>query len=266
MIAVATVWLAVTGRLALYIHPRYDVFTTVMAGVAIALCVGAIAAAVHRARRRARVPTASLPLGHDGHAGHDDDGSAHDHGDDLGTTRIGRMLGVTAVVVSGALAVTMIALPPATLSSATAIQRDINSESSAFDLEADAAAFDAATGASADAFAAFTVREWSGILRQTADPTFYAGKPVDIVGFITPHPDDPELFFVSRFVISCCAVDAQPYGVPVLLPSWDDELVTDDWVRVTGGFVSAPASHGAAIVLDPVEVTIVDEPAQPYLF
>lgn len=43
MAVAATLWLAATGRLALYIHPRYVVFTVVMAVFAVGFVVAAIA-------------------------------------------------------------------------------------------------------------------------------------------------------------------------------------------------------------------------------
>ncbi|MEA9986948.1 hypothetical protein QN358_17060, partial [Subtercola sp. RTI3] len=40
---VATVWLGFSGQLGLYIHPRYYVFTLIMAAIAVVLIVGAFA-------------------------------------------------------------------------------------------------------------------------------------------------------------------------------------------------------------------------------
>ncbi len=270
VVAVLTVWLAATGQLALYIHPRYDVFTIAMASVAIVGCVAALAAALHRRRtaralvqpdpeHRVQLPLLADPAG-DAHDGHDhDETSAPD-------SRFARLAGLLAIVVSAGLALAMIVLPPATLSSATAIQRDITAQTGSLDPEADAAAVAEAQAAPDELFAGFTVREWATLLRQTTDPTFYDGKPVGVVGFITAVPDQPDAFYVSRFAITCCAVDAQPFGVPVVLPGWEAQFSADDWVRVTGEFVASGSLDVGAIVLDPAEVTGVDEPDQPYLF
>ena len=38
VVGVATLWLAATGQLVLYIHPRYDVFTVVMTSPSSACC------------------------------------------------------------------------------------------------------------------------------------------------------------------------------------------------------------------------------------
>ncbi|HEV7949157.1 MAG TPA: TIGR03943 family protein, partial [Glaciihabitans sp.] len=125
-----------------------------------------------------------------------------------------------------------------------------------------------AENASEGAFATFTVLDWASLLRQTSDTAFYADKPVDVTGFITEDADDPDnVFYVSRFVITCCAVDAQPVGVPVYMPGWRDEMALDDWVQLTGQFVANPSTSSAQqIALAPESVTPVGEPSEPYLF
>lgn len=240
---VATVWLAITGQLVLYIHPRYVVFTVVMAAVGLVLVVASFA------RRD--------PNHHD-----------HDDPDEGGfperRRRVGRVTSAVATVVTVAAALSLIVLPPATLSAATATQRDINSAT----LTADAQTVDSAASATDEAFAGFTVLDWSSLLRQTTDAAFYDGKPVDVVGFITEDPEDPDnMFYVSRFVITCCAVDAQPLGVPVYLENWKSTLAVDQWVEAEGSFTTNPSRDSTlAIALAPDAVTAVEQPADPYLF
>ncbi len=158
----------------------------------------------------------------------------------------------------------MVVLPPATLTSATVAQRDINGTS----VGADAQNLDDAASAPAAVFASFSVLDWSSLLRQTSDLSFYADKPVDVVGFVTADADDPDnVFYVSRFVITCCAVDAQPVGVPVYLPGWESRYPVDGWVQVTGEFSINPSSASRQqIALVPAEVTGVGQPSEPYLF
>lgn len=64
VVGVATLWLAATGQLVLYIHPRYDVFTVVMIVVGMVLSLATLAYSPVRGDD-----------GHD-HAGHD--GHEHD--------------------------------------------------------------------------------------------------------------------------------------------------------------------------------------------
>jgi uncharacterized repeat protein (TIGR03943 family) len=228
---VVTLWLALTNQLILYINPRYIVFTVIMAALALVLVVASFA----------RRP----------------------HSHDEPPTRMQKVLTVAAGVLTLAIASLMIVVPPATLSSATAIQRDINSPTVGGQNQTAPA-----SSASAAAYARFTVLDWSSLLRQTTDASFYQGKTANVIGFVTPDTDDPSnVFFVSRFVITCCAVDAQPIGVPVYLPDWKQKYSPDSWVRVAGGFTADPSRKSSQqIALIPTRVAIVSKPSQPYLF
>lgn len=245
---VATVWLAVTNQLVLYIHPRYVVFTVIMAAIGLVLVLGATA---RRSGER--------------HEPNDHDHHDHDHDRAAPPPRaVSRGLSIAGAALTTALAVTLLVLPPATLSSATAGQRSLNSTS----IGADAQSVDAAASASNETFARFTVLDWSSLLRQTGDLAFYADKPVDVVGIVTPDPaGSSDMFFVTRFVVTCCAVDAQPVGVPVYLPDWEAAHPIDEWVRVTGSFASNPGtSSEQPIALVPAEITTTEQPDEPYLY
>lgn len=246
VIAIATIWLALSNQLVLYIHPRYIVFTVVMAAVALAFVVARVVISGGRDRGRH-------------HAGHEHDDE--DVPDDASPLQ--RILSITALALAAALAAGAVLLPPATLSAATATQRDVT----AAQADPDAASVEDASGADAQTFLRYTVREWSSLLAQTSDPLFYAGKQAQVTGFITPDPEADDVFYVSRFIITCCAVDAQPVGVPVYLPDWRSQFAADDWVEVTGEFASSRSTSSlAAIVLDPTEVSGVEQPGDPYLY
>jgi len=237
----ATLWLAVAGELVLYIHPRYIVFTIIMAVLAVGFVV---ASAFVRA--------------------HDSNDSDEDADADVPIGRWPKVLTLTAVGLATALAVSMVALPATTLTSATAQQRDINS--TVLDLGTTDVA--SVTAGSAGAFETFSVVDWASLLRQTSDLSFFADKPVVVSGFITADPEDPEnLFYVARFVVTCCAVDAQPVGVPVYAPNWSSNLKIDDWVEVRGEFATNPSqSSTQPLAVDPSEITPIEQPREPYLF
>lgn len=248
---VATLWLAASGQLILYIHPRYVVFTVIMAVIGLVLVLSSVA-------RRG----APAQLG--AHADHDarDRDHDHDHGGASRSTRTAFLATIGTVLTLG-IGLTLIVLPPATLSSATAGQREVNSTG----VGTETASLDDASASSAAALN-FSVLDWASLLRQTSDTAFYADKPADITGFITEDPEDPEnMFFVSRFIITCCAVDAQPVGVPVYMEDWKSSFAADQWVDATGSFATNPSSRsGQAIVLVPDDLVAVDEPGDPYLF
>ncbi len=243
VVSIATLWLTASGRLVLYIHPRYLVFTAIMAGVALLFCTARVVMVVRSSRQ------------------------VHDHDDEDDdpepTGRAQRLLSVGALLVAALVAVAMIVLPPATLSSATALQRDVTAGAAAggASLSTAATASDAATKN-------YTVLEWSSLLQQTTDLSFFAGKPVDVTGFVSPDPSAPDdVFFVTRFVITCCAVDAQPVGVPVYQPDWRSSFAPNTWLRVTGRFEADPSSASTQpIALRAAGVKKVDEPKDPYLY
>ena len=262
---ISTLWLAATNQLILYIHPRYVVFSVVMAALGLILVI----ASLWRAARSE----------HD-HEQHDHE--QHDHGSDhhhahgsqaahapAGRARgrildYRRLLPMAATAIVLLMAAALIIVPPTTLTTATANQRVINSTQ----LRSTNKSVQSAASAPVGAFARFTVLDWSSLLRQTTDPSFYRDKPGNVVGFISRDLDDPKnMFYVSRFVITCCAVDAQPIGVPVYLPDWQNSFSADHWVRVTGSFDTNPSTKSRqAIALVPTATTRVDQPSEPYLY
>lgn len=234
---VAILWLGLTDQLGLYIHPRYFVFTIAMSVAATVFVLLAFAFLPNTASEVVRPePSSKSPRG-------------------VGawTSANILLLAVTAAA--------LLVLPPVTLTNATVAQRDINgSASSPADNES-------VILVGADD-SALSVKDWAGILRQGADEVSLAGKTPTLIGFVTPDPDDPtNVFYVARFVITCCAVDAQPIGVPVYLPGWQDQYDVDEWVSVTGGFVSNPSTESfQPIVLSPSDISVTDQPARPYVY
>ncbi|TQL47781.1 putative repeat protein (TIGR03943 family) [Homoserinimonas aerilata] len=232
IVLVATLWLAVTNQLVLYIHPRYIVFTVIMAVLGLVFVVASSVMRVDHEHEPARRPWQSV-------------------------------LSVASTVLVLALAVGLVIVPPATLTTATASQREINSTA----LDDTSATVADASGSTA-VFDRFTVLDWASLLRQTSDRSFFADKPADVIGFVTPDPDDPDdSFYVSRFMVTCCAVDAQPVGVPVYLPGWGEQFEADAWVQVQGVFDTNPSrSSKQPLALLPVSAETVDQPSEPYLY
>jgi uncharacterized repeat protein (TIGR03943 family) len=238
---VAILWLGATGRLELYIHPRYVVFTIVMAIIGGAASIAAFLA---------------LP-GRSEHDAHD-----HDH-DELAESppRTGWRAAVAitgSVVLVAATVGALLVLPPATLTSATAENRDIAGSTALSSADTTQLVGGDST--------TFTVKDWATLLHQGLGDDFFAGKSAAFSGFLVAT-DDPDIVYVARFLVTCCAVDAQPLAVPVLLPGWQDEYAADDWVEVTGGFAPNPnAGATEPMVLVPDTVAEIEQPAQPYVY
>jgi putative membrane protein len=249
-----------SGQLSFFIHPRYNLFTVVMTSIAVVLSLMALV--ISSKVRSQSMARSSEHGGHGQSFEHD-----HDHDDndgvDVPANTLGRVTAVSAAAVSTIALIALVILPPATLSTVTVENRAIN-QAALGDIQG---TFASAQTGEAATFLAFTVREWAGILRQTQDPAFFQGKPVDVVGFVVADRDNPGTFFVTRFVVSCCAVDAQPVGVPVYEPGFEQQFAPESWVRVVGEFVINPdPSSSHPLVLRPFDISPTEQPRDPYLF
>lgn len=221
--ATATIWLAITNQLSLYIHPRYNLFT-----IALAL-LGLLAISVSFSLKITR----SQPL--------------HN-----------RMVISVLIAVS---VVCLAVLPPAVLSSNIATQRGVNTASTTESI---------AKLTQNNVYSPFgnqtlnlSIKEWSNLLAQTNDPAFFTGKKTTVDGFITKdESNSSSIFYASRFIVNCCAVDARPVGVPVYVSNWQEQLHPDQWVRVTGSF----EVKDDRIVLVPEQTAVIEKPKDPYVY
>ena len=106
--------------------------------------------------------------------------------------------------------------------------------------------------------------DWSRLLATNQDPNYYANRPAVISGFVYDSGLGTDTVWLARFVVTCCAVDAQPVGVPVRIANWADQYDEDDWLEVEGTFTLLETATGQEIVLQPESVTQIDIPEDPY--
>jgi uncharacterized repeat protein (TIGR03943 family) len=237
---VATLWLAATGRLELYVHPRYTVFTVIFAIVGGVLAVGGI--------------LSGLRDGH-AHGAIDVEDDADGTVDDRPPRRL--LTGGRVALVAVA-AVALLVLPPATLSAATAQNRSLSSSAAV-----STAAAPKLVGGSTSGF---TVKDWSSLLR-SGGADAVTGKSVDVTGYVLPVAGSTDTVYVARLLVTCCAVDAQPVGIPVHLEGWKKSYPANSWVRITGRFQENPdASDPQPVVVVPDTVKTIPEPAKPYVY
>ena len=241
--AIATVWLGATGQLGLYINPRYYVFTLIMAAIAFVLTIGALL----------------LIPGPDEDDEHEHD--HHDHDKPHGHPLLAFGGSLTTLVIVAAAAVALFVVPPSTLTSSAVEQRSLNGSSNSL------AQAGPPPGTSDDT-STYSVKDWAALIRQGTTADELNGRAATLTGFVTPDADDPDnVFYVARFVVTCCAVDAQPVGVPVYSPGWSNSHAVDSWVTVTGEFEANPSVLSTATtVVSPDSLTTVEQPAEPYVY
>jgi putative membrane protein len=66
-------------------------------------------------------------------------------------------------------------------------------------------------------------------------------------------------------VVQCCAVDAQPIGLPVRL-TVGEHPTPGSWVAITGTWDVAEARGERRAVIVPTTVARTERPDQPYLY
>lgn len=236
------------GELTLYIHPRYVLFTVALNALSLAACYVGF------------VLTARRMSGGTG-------GEAHVAGS-------ARWRPSVTFLVAGLVLVAAYVLPASTLSSGTADQRSDNFNGAGAPSADDSGALAAFTTGSTPTLASLdaatadlAIEDWTSAFGAEPNPDFYEGKEVDVVGFVfRPEGAPRDVFYVSRFVVTCCAVDAQPIGLPVRSPGWEERFEEDAWVRVEGSFAKAGKGYvSEPVVVEPGRVSSTEEPQNPYV-
>ncbi|MBS1905789.1 MAG: TIGR03943 family protein [Actinobacteria bacterium] len=246
-LAVATLVLAFTGSLTLYISPETVWFAV---AAAIVTLIGA-------------VWSCALPLGAEQEHGHDHGDGAHDHGGEHGHEDaparpgrrvVGAIVGATGGVIATGVVAGALLLPPASLSVDMAMQRA--PVGNVLFAGADSVALGANTDTST-----FGVGAWASVFATGTRPEKYDGATVTLTGFLTPSGSGKDQAHLTRMVITHCVLDAQPASVPVQISGWQGQYAVGDWVQVKGA-VRVGADGKLSIV--PASVSKISEPKDPY--
>src|ERR671912_2090210 len=250
---VYTLSLYYNQQLTLYIHPRYILFTVALNAVSLMACgVGFLLAAWRMGTAPSRSGTTVASLG--------------------SASSVPWRPSFT-VLAAGLMLIAAYALPARTLSSDTADQRSANFNSIQAQPSGSGAGSGAGGGAGSDTLALFgadtsrlTVADWALAFNLRSTPESYVGKEVDVVGFVFHPKGTPEdIFYVSRFSVTCCAVDARPLGLPAYSPACRGGFGEDSWVRFTGNFAETEEDTAESVVVIPESIEPTEQPEDPYV-
>jgi len=271
VLSVVTLGLALTGRLALYINPESNWFAI---GMAVVVLVGTVLSFAlplgaeadhghdHGGPAAGRGPAARREPAH----GHDHGGPAHerepapqpapvpaphDHSHGVAASPIGTAATVVGGVLASAVVVSILVLPPASLSAELAISRDIGAPPLF-------AGQDVIALASTGDTSAFGIGDWAAVFATATNPDAFDGDAITLTGFVTPA-DGGDAFQLTRLVITHCVIDAQPASLPVQATGSVPD--TGGWVTVTG---TVRSTSDGALQIDAQSVQAMEEPRDPY--
>ena len=110
-----------------------------------------------------------------------------------------------------------------------------------------------------------TIIDWIRTLNVYPEPDAYAGQSVKVSGFVI-HPEEwpEEYLMLSRFVLTCCAADAYPVGLPVQLAVSRQAYAPDNWLEVEGKMTTATINGQRQLTIEPTKLETIPEPRNPY--
>lgn len=110
------------------------------------------------------------------------------------------------------------------------------------------------------------ILDWLKLFNFQEDVSQFVGQKASVIGFVYfDEALDSDQFYVSRFVVSCCAADGFAIAMPV---RWSNvkSLEQDSWIVVKGTIESFALDGTRLPLIDAVSVEPIDAPDQPYLF
>jgi uncharacterized repeat protein (TIGR03943 family) len=109
--------------------------------------------------------------------------------------------------------------------------------------------------------------DWVRTVNVYPEPDAYTGQKVKVQGFVIHPPDlGKEYLFLARFVLSCCAADAYPVGLPVKLANNQDRSSPDTWLEIEGQMVTENLAGKRQLTIAATSMKKIPQPQNPYSY
>ena len=120
--------------------------------------------------------------------------------------------------------------------------------------------------------------EWIRTINAYPEPDAYRGQAANITGFVLHLSELPDNYIMlSRFVITCCAVDAYPIGIPIKLDTSRSSYPVDSWLTVAGIAIAETLpikdrietntiTEKRSVVIEARSIKTIPTPADPYSY
>jgi uncharacterized repeat protein (TIGR03943 family) len=110
-----------------------------------------------------------------------------------------------------------------------------------------------------------SIIDWIRTLGVYPEPNAYTGQAVKVQGFVIHPPNLPnDYLLISRFVITCCAADVYPVGLPVKLSQSRDGFKPDTWLEVEGRMITEELDGKRQLAIAAKSLKPIPEPKNPY--
>ena len=107
--------------------------------------------------------------------------------------------------------------------------------------------------------------DWIRTLNVYPEPDTYSGQKVKVQGFVIHPKEMPEQYLMlARFVITCCAADAYPVGLPVKLTGNRTAYAPDTWLEVEGEMITETLAGKRQLTIQANSLKPIPEPKNPY--
>lgn len=112
-----------------------------------------------------------------------------------------------------------------------------------------------------------TLVDWVRTLKVYPEPDKYSGQKAKVKGFVIHSPDiGDEYLFLARFVLTCCAADAYPIGLPVKLEGSRQKYPPDTWLEVKGKMITGNIAGKRQLTIAAKSIKKIDRPKNPYSY
>lgn len=117
-----------------------------------------------------------------------------------------------------------------------------------------------------------TIIDWIRLVNVYPEPDAYTDEAVEVEGFVIyPEGWPAGYLMLSRFVLTCCAADAYPVGLPMQIPvnsggnvSTEQPYPVDTWLSVSGRVATDTLNGQRQIAIAPTDIRTIEAPKNPY--
>jgi uncharacterized repeat protein (TIGR03943 family) len=109
--------------------------------------------------------------------------------------------------------------------------------------------------------------DWVRTIDVRPEPDQYTGQRVNVNGFAVHSPNlSADYLTLTRFVITCCAADAYPVGLPIKLPQSRQNYPQDSWYQVQGQMITETLNGQRQLVIQATSLEAITQPANPFAY